>query len=422
VTDDTDDRIARALDLAGMAGDSSADDLRRARVQRLADELAAAAADGRPLDLAALAEAERALAEVVRDDDGDRNDATHRLRERLRTAGDWLEQQPDRMRCILRQRGATIRDHGVPVMPRGIAGILAASGGTGKTMAALELAILIAAGGTEAHGLYWLGCFHVAAGRVLYVNGEDSPGSMHRRIYNAAERLWPRGEARTDDAHRYLDAAARNLHVAPLAGTMGMALVEHDDTGAPRPSAMAHALSERLDLDPDGEGWALVVLDPLARFAGGDAETDNAAATVVVQAAELLTEAPGNPAVLLTHHTRKGGSGEADAIRGASALHDGVRWAMTLHRQDRVEGCPIELVTLRHVKSNETPTAPPHTLTRQEGGGLRLATDDETDSYSAAQAAAERERIAERTANQTAGRKAGKARAERDLPPRPDLD
>ena len=82
------------------------------------------------------------------------------------------------------------------------------------------------------------------------------------------------------------------------------------------------ALNERPDL---------IILDPASRFSTGD-DNDNRIATRFIQYLESLRKAGGEDTTLLfTHHTRmdKGGS-MADSIRGASALRDGVRWALLL--------------------------------------------------------------------------------------------
>ena len=120
----------------------------------------------------------------------------------------------------------------------------------------------------------------------------------------------------------------------------------------------------------------LIILDPLSRFAGPDSETDNSAATRFVQSVESLTKAPGNPAVLLAHHTPKSTRGkdtdslDANAVRGASALVDGVRWAATLLADSSGDGDTIRTATLQLAKSNYTAPAPKHQVKRGDYGVL----------------------------------------------------
>lgn len=332
--------------------------------------------------------------EVVREGTG------RKLAGRFRPVGDWLTTEPPALRWLVSvpDRDEDTRG-GVPMMPRGIVALLAATGGVGKTTAALELAVLVAAGGTDAHGVRWLGAFNVAGGPVAVFNAEDTPDAMHRRAHRAVWALFPR----PDDA-RHRERVARDLLLAPLAGTPDLALVAPPAEGKTRRSPVAVELAELLDTDCPGKGWALVVVDPLARWGGPDAETDNAAATVLVSVLETFAEAPGAPAVLTLHHTRKGADGGAEGIRGASGLHDGVRWAATMTRLPWQPGGP-EIVRFHHAKSNETKLTRDRDLVRSDGGRLVLAGADDLDRYEEAKAAAE----AERNANKPTRRRGNNA-------------
>jgi hypothetical protein len=141
-----------------------------------------------------------------------------------------------------------------------------------------------------------------------------------------------------------------------------------------------------------GPGFALVILDPLSRFGGLEAEVDNGLATRTVGALERLTRLPGEPAVLVAHHERKGGGKGTDAVRGASALVDGARWVARLQ--------PVELggrrwrskaghraVWLRLVKTNYTPPLEAPCLVMLDsghGGAPRFARTGELDELRAA--------------------------------------
>ena len=105
-------------------------------------------------------------------------------------------------------------------------------------------------------------------------------------------------------------------------------------------------LQELLAADPDG--WALIVLDPMARIAGLDVEGNNQMATVFIQVAEKLLKAPGNPTVLITAHSSKDSRrmGSAD-VRGVTALTDGARWVAILTREKGA-------LKLEVIKSNYT--------------------------------------------------------------------
>lgn len=242
------------------------------------------------------------------------------------------------------------------VLRRGKTGILAAEGGTGKTAVLCGLALSVATGAP------WLDVFDVEeTGRTLLLLGEEDREECLRRLRAAAGPL-----GLDADEERM---AGRSIMAVPLSGTP-CALLEQDGDGNVRGTAFWEELLERA-----GEHeWACVILDPLSRFGGPETEVSAAAATRFVQTLEALTTLPGNPTVLVAHHTTK--SGRADtkkgsrsegtvAIRGAGALTDGVRWAATLADEDR-----NGMVTLRVVKSNYSERGAPVVLERR-GGSLR---------------------------------------------------
>lgn len=273
----------------------------------------------------------------------------------LRLDDDWLAVAPPPRTWLLEREdpdtdGATRRG----VLARGKVGMFAGGGGVGKTMAAVQLAIAVATGRD------WYGMTVATPGRVLLALAEEDAEEIRRRIYYTARALG------LDDDER---AMVRDRIVAlPLAG-VPVALLEQDPAGNPVETATAHDLRRVLG---GAAEWALVILDPLARWAGLDAETDNAQATRFIECVEAFTKAPGGPTVLLTHHTtklsRREGDGAATAARGASALVDGARWVATMtpgKLGDR------EIARLEVVKSNYSALGPPIDLAREDDGTMR---------------------------------------------------
>ena len=242
--------------------------------------------------------------------------------------GRWLEVvQPER-RYLLKVEEDGRR---AGMLPLGKVGMLAAGGGAGKTMALCQLAVAVA-GSMGPRGFphtnsnpRWFGHFLVdTPGYVLLALGEEDAPEVRRRLYNAAHAL--------DMTEEQRHQAAKRIIPLPLAGT-NVALQDPEDPD--QDTWFASELRRRLEEEPqrgrwpEGDGWALVILDPCSRFAGIDAETDNASATRFVEILETFTRAPGNPTVIFAHHTTKaarGGTSDATAARGASALTDGVRW------------------------------------------------------------------------------------------------
>lgn len=255
-------------------------------------------------------------------------------------------------------------DQGDGLLPLGKAGALVAEGGAGKTHALMQLAISIAT------GVRWLGHFHVShearSGRVLLALAEEDLEEVHRRLFGAADAL------RLDLPDRRL--IAERVVVLPLAGRPVSLIAYADDGVTLTDSPELRTIRQRLRDDAHRTecGWSLVVLDPLARWAGPDVESDNAAATRFVQAVEGLVDAPGNPTVLVAHHSSKIArqQGKVDA-RGVTGITDGFRWVATL-RNARGE------VMFGQSKSNYSIPMPEELrLSRQRGGLLRVPSAEE---------------------------------------------
>jgi RecA-family ATPase len=256
-------------------------------------------------------------------------------------------------------------------LPLGKVGLVLAEGGAGKTMALFQLAVSVATAGP------WLGAFTVAIpdpkgprpGRVLLIIGEEDADEAHRRCYRvraAVSAPEPRGGS---------------IVVLPLEG-LPCAMLANDLSGDLAETSFLAGL--RTWLGTSGP-WDLIVVDPLSRFAGPDAEKDNAAGTRFIQALESLATLTG-ATVLASHHTsklaRRGGEVGAVAGRGASALVDGARWVcslgverLALDGEDERERL-AEVVTWALVKTNYSRPAEPLCLRRSlDHGGALVALD-----------------------------------------------
>jgi hypothetical protein len=288
----------------------------------------------------------------------------------------WPEGKPPERRWLLK-RPPTDEEEKANRFPRGFlplgkVGMLAAAGGAGKTMALAQLATSVATGRP------WLGHYTVPAesrGPVLLALGEEDEEEVRRRLYDIREGL-----ALTPEEW---GALKQNLMILPLAGVPVQLVSAQDRNGKPEETPFFHELRRRIA--GAGVDWRLLVLDPLSRWAGPETETDNFAATRFVAAVESLSQVPGNPTVLLAHHTTKAArrgldAGEATAARGASALTDGVRWVANL----LPEG-PSRLA-LCLTKYNYNPPAPDLHLKRGGGGVLRGLDRQELEEQLAADA------------------------------------
>ena len=273
----------------------------------------------------------------------------------------WFTTAPPRRKWLL----CDTRAGGRGVLPAGKVGLLISEGGAGKTMVLVLLALAHATGGE------WLGTYSLpTTGRTLLVLGEEDAEEVHRRVYNSAQATRSRAP----------DPGA--IVAVPLSG-LPAPMVEIDPQGNASDGAFLVWL--RAYIASSGP-FELVLVDPLSRFAGADAEIDNAAATRFVQALESIATDTG-ATVLVAHHTNKSARGAGASVsgasaRGSSAFVDGVRWAASLS----VERVPCEdpevaarlgeLVTFAVHKSNYSAKGDPVLLRRDhEHGGTLLALD-----------------------------------------------
>lgn len=197
-----------------------------------------------------------------------------------------------------------LQDFILPGFLAGTVGALIAPGSTGKSMFALQLACAVASELPQANTL---GLTIERHGPVLYLNLEDPPGEIERRLYALGGRL--------DMVTR--DSIAESL---VLSARMGVPtdLMTEKFMGALLKAAA---------------GTRLVILDTLSRSHGLD-ENDNGAMARVVARLEMVVRQTGT-GLLYLHHTSKaaalaGQGGLAQAARGASALIDNARWCGNL--------------------------------------------------------------------------------------------
>ena len=300
----------------------------------------------------------------------------------------WLAEEPPRREYLLHDApGAGFELAGPGMLPRGKVGILAAAGGVGKTYALCGLALAVVTGRP------WLGHFPVGerrrGARVVLVLGEEDPAELRRRLHTQARAMGL-------DASHGPDVA--RILALPGAGEAGLALTQGEDERKGVRTRFADGLLAHLRAVAERDGpWDAVILDPLSRFAGPDVEKDNSAATRLIQVLEGFTKLPGEPTIIVAHHTsqasRKEGMGElataaATAVRGATGLTDGSRWVGSLEEMAALPGLPGH-AQFRVLKSNYAafPKSIPRglMLTREaNGGGLRASSREEQAAYAKA--------------------------------------
>lgn len=312
-------------------------------------------------------EVSSALAKLKGEPEPSAESIREKLAAKWKTLGElaWLQTEPPERECLVRFPNGKKQEGTIPL---GRVGLFTGGGGQGKSWLLTQLAVSVASGSV------WLGTYTpTKSGRVLLVFAEEDADEMHRRVKWAAESL----------PEQLSVELAENLVPLPLMGE-DVALTRTDPkTSETHETAFAEAIRAKLA----EEEWRLVVLDPLARFAGPEVEVDNAAATRFVQTLETLTRGPGNPALVMSHHTTKASrsaSGDETAARGASALVDGARWVahveapVTKDRDAQTGRKKIHsFAVLKFTKVNYGVWPDEVTLKRREHGVLHLADEDE---------------------------------------------
>lgn len=271
--------------------------------------------------------------------------------------GAMLDDAPLPRRWLLRDR-----------LPLGVVGVLAAAGGTGKSILVLQLAVAVATGRS------FLSIEVAEPGGVLIVAAEDDRDEVHRRLRRIVERLRADGEF-SDYEDRLL---RERLFIAPRVGEDNR-LTAHD----PERGLVRTEIGTRIAATAQAiPSLRLIVLDPVSRFRGGEENSNDDATTFVVAVERLRAETDAT--ILLPHHVSKDGIRAGaerlavESLRGASALIDGVRWAaaMATLRRDAAEEYGLDpddagrFVRLDIVKSNYAAPWAGMWLERANGGVL----------------------------------------------------
>lgn len=202
---------------------------------------------------------------------------------------------------------------GAGSLPLGVVAGVVGEGGIGKTTTIVELAVAVATGSV------WCGTYIPTQGRTLLVLGEEDAPEVQRKVHQAAR------------SHQTRSFERGSIVTLPLTG-VSSPMIERDRAGNVVDAPFLRWLRSYLD-PPGSSPWRLVILDPLSRFAGADAEKDNAVATRFVEACESIATLTG-ATVLLSHHTSQasrapGARVDATAARGVTGLTDGARWIAT---------------------------------------------------------------------------------------------
>jgi RecA-family ATPase len=204
------------------------------------------------------------------------------------------------------------------LLPANVVGLLAAMGGAGKSYLAFQLAMSVVV------PVPFLGIRIGAPGSVLCLFAEDDEDELHRRGRTLLDHYGLGTGAR--------EMVAERLHVVSRVGADNMLTRTGGDGDVVRTQIVGR-LIEAAQTIPD---LRLIVVDPVSRFRGGNANQEEHA-TRFVEALEVVRAETG-ATVLGLHHVNQAGireGGGQEIVRGSTALVDGVRWVATLQRLRR---------------------------------------------------------------------------------------
>lgn len=248
-------------------------------------------------------------------------------------------------------------------LPNKIVAAVIAAGGTGKSYLAMHIAVCVAS------GITLFGRYHPrSASKVVYISGEDDQHELQRRLHKVVVGLSPQARS----------LVSKNLQFIDLADSFDL-FTERNKKGeidiTKIPGLICDQVKNQIETD-----IGLVIVDPVARFRGGE-ENLAADATRFVQALQQIRDQL-NTSVLCLHHVNKGAGtgGNQNNARGSSAFIDGVRLVFQLNTLLEAEirklyGSPLDLpqlLTLQSVKSNYGKPVDPMVLARRDDGSLEL--------------------------------------------------
>ena len=247
----------------------------------------------------------------------------------------------------------------------GKVGAVVVPGGSSKSQWMLQLGVSVTTGIPLAD--HWeVG----ETGGVIVFFAADDDDEIHRRLHRIQNHL-------TIAGHRAaLEPMAERLYIYSTIGTDTL-LTKKGNTGEVSATVTVDRIAALARQVPD---LRLIVIDPGSRFRGGE-ENSNEDATRFVEALEKLAQRTG-ATVMLAHHANKNSSTTGDvsqgALRGASALTDGLRWQMNLNRPTDAQAKTFDLpkdalgryVAATVTKTNYSAIPTPVLLERGQDGYL----------------------------------------------------
>lgn len=215
---------------------------------------------------------------------------------------------------------ATRQWHVAEIVPAGTVTLFGGDGGTGKSLAALQLAV-----GTVL-GRAWFGVAIKQPGGALFLTAEDDNDEVHRRLADIAA-----------SEHVPLSALDR-LAISSLAGVDALMAVPGQGGRVLVPTGVYAAVRAYVERHRP----ALVVLDTLADLFGGD-EVNRAQVRQFVAMLRAIAIDFGTTIVLLAHPSLNGMS-NGSGLSGSTAWNNSVRSRLYMKRDDQSDLRTIEVM------------------------------------------------------------------------------
>jgi hypothetical protein len=249
------------------------------------------------------------------------------------------------------------------VLPLGVGAMFGGAGGVGKSYSTLLLAVSICL------GIDFWGLGQCNPGKVMIFSAEDDRDEMHRRLHKVLDWMIAAG---VPFEPYHLEG---RLFISDRVGKDNLMTVVRDREV--QRTAMAERIARTVAQVP---GVSLVILDPLSRFRGGSGNAEEEA-TRFVEAVESVRTYTGATVLLPVHLNKaasRSGDSSQDAIRGSSALVDGMRWVGTLlgmseqvgEERGMKPGDHKQWARFEVAKGNYSAPFPGIWLKRQQGGIL----------------------------------------------------
>ncbi len=216
----------------------------------------------------------------------------------------------------------------VDLIPRKQVTLLTGSGGVGKSLIALQLAVAVAAGQN------WLDQM-TASGNALFLTAEDEMAEVHRRLVKVAE------------GYGVTLGQLPNLRLWSLAGLDAVIATTGQNNVVNTTPLFDQIRSQIAQVKPE-----VVVLDTLADLFAGDENNRSQGTQFVAMLIGLAIEY--NCAVVLLAHPSKSGEATGDGTSGSTAWHNKVRSRLYLRKDKAQNGIEPDsrCRVIDHMKAN----------------------------------------------------------------------